>query len=166
MRILGCWAGKSILVQYLCCLDFNHLNHSFLKAHRLIMRDKVYTMLWNIPQMVSLLPIFGNLEKRLGWMQRRRFDDLDVVKQKSNTRGEKWWFWINLMQGEVLPPLLSTFPHFNESIKEFSFTGAFCQLLPSIAFPFSQTEILTQYEDKEEDAWDKRCQEQPKEFLF
>ena len=70
------------------------------------------------------------------------------------------------MQGEVLPPLLSPFPHFNESIKEFSFTGTFRQLLPSIAFPFSQTEILTQYEDKEEDAWDKGCQEQPKEFLF
>ena len=39
--------------------------------------------------MVSLLPIFGNLEKKVGLMQRGRFDDLDVVKQKSNTRGKR-----------------------------------------------------------------------------
>ena len=53
----------------------------FSKAYKLIMRDKVYNMLGNIPQMVSLLPIFGNLEKkRLVGMQRGRFDDLDVVK--------------------------------------------------------------------------------------
>ena len=70
------------------------------------------------------------------------------------------------MQGEVLPPLLSTFPHFNESIKEFSFTGTFRQLLPSIAFSFPQTEVLTQYKDKEEDAWEERRQEQPKEFFL
>ena len=86
-------------------------------------------------------------------MQRRKFDDLDVVKKKSNTRGG---VWINLVQGEVLPPLLSTFPHFNEPIKELSFTGTFRQLLPSIAFPFPQTKILTQYKDKEENAWEER----------
>ena len=86
-------------------------------------------------------------------MQRRRFDDLDVVKKKSNTRGGAW---INLVQGEVLPSLLSTFPHFNEPIQEFSFTGTFRQLLPSIAFSFPQTEVLTQNKDKEEDTREER----------
>ena len=162
MRILGCWDGKKQSRQApLLVWSLSYLPPVFSKHTKLITRDKVYNMLGNLPQMV-----FGNLKKNLSRMQRRRFDDLDVDKNRSlNTRG-KGWFWINLMQGQVLPPLLSPFSHFNEPVKKISFTGSFCQLFSSIAFPFPQTKILTQYEDKEKDAWNKRCQEQPKELLF
>ena len=57
----------------------------FSKHTKLITRDKVYNMLGKLPQMV-----FGNLKKNLSRMQRRRFDDLDVDKNRSlNTRGKR-----------------------------------------------------------------------------
>ena len=78
---------KSNLVKHLCWFDLYHICHLFFSKHtKLITRDKVYNMLGKLPQMV-----FGNLKKKnLSRMQRRRFDDLDVDKNRSlNTRGKR-----------------------------------------------------------------------------